>query len=498
MTGARYGLVHSSALILLSLCVLPISTYVLLCAYTLQALLVSASKTQSRRKTPNFQPRRVLISGINTTNGLALARSFHKAGHHVTGVDCHISPLPGIGRVSRAVKKYYSLSIPRDELAATDYVHALLQVVQEERADLWVSCSAFTTSVEDSLAKEVIERKTKCRCLGLDLATTSLLSNQSDFLQHARSMGLPSRESYNVTSRNEVHHVIGAAAPSSRSFTISKVRSRQNKEDKLAPPRNISPLLPRRSVSETYQVVSEIAISPEAPYVLEEDVGGEEYTTYCLVIRGSVKAFAACPVPGRSMQIQALPASSGLHQAMLKFAQEFTSRFEHELTGNLSFTFRVQESATADGYHSKLIPVACEPKAEMPSILLHYTKGDLPGTILAILRKSASNGYVKPSTTIITVEQPLSCYWTGHDLVSMVVLPSLRFLSLQAGLSELLRGWFLFTRNLLFSKDITFELWDPFPWWWQYHVYWPVQLLLRVLHRRKWSHIDLDSGRMYE
>ena len=496
MASTRFSLAHSFALIFISLCLLPINSYILLCAYTLQVLL---PRRKSAHPNSGFRRRKVVISGVNTANGLVLARAFHQAGHHVIGTDCRINWVSGIGRVSRALKKYYTLRTPKDGLATTEYVHGLLRVVEKEEAELWISCSAFTSPIGDSLAKEIIERKTNCRCLSLDMTHTSTLSDKHKFLQYARSIGLPTPKTYSVTSRTQVHKVLGAAATSDRSFTISKIRSRQVAADEsLRQPQNISPILPRRSVSETYQAIAEMPISPDKPYVLEEDVTGEEYITHSVVVRGSIETFAACATLKPSMHIRGLAPGSGLHECMLKFTEEFVTKFEHELTGSLSFTFKVQEESSEKGYDNRLVPVACSPRVEVPSLLLRRESQALSQAILGILDEPASNGYLKSSKKLVTVTSSLNYHWIGQDLILLLALPTLNYLNGRIDASEVLGAWILFLRNLLTWKDVTFELWDPLPWFWQWHVYWPMQVLLCILHRRSWRVMDVSTGLIYE
>ncbi|MCJ1328459.1 hypothetical protein MMC10_005136 [Thelotrema lepadinum] len=496
MASQRFGFAHSLALLIISFCLLPINSYILLCSFALQVLL-------PRRKqpfpAPIFRRRKVVISGVNTANGLILARAFHQAGHYVIGTDCQINWVPGIGRVSRALRKYYTLPTPKDGLATTEYVHGLLRVVEKEEAELWISCSAFTSPIGDSLAREIIQRKTNCRCVSLDMEQTSTLSDKHQFLQYASSVGLPSPKTYSVTSRTEVHKVLSAAAPSDQSFTISKVRSRQvAADDSLRLPRDTSPVLPRRSLSETYQAVAEISISPDKPYVLEEDVTGEEYITHSVVVRGSVETFAACLALKPSMHIRGLAPGSGLHESMLKFTQEFVSKYEQELTGSLSFKFKIRESSSEKGYSNRLIPIACNPEVEAPSILLQHESRALSQAILSILDEPTSNGYLKQSKKLVTATQHLNYHWSGQDLLLLLVLPMLNFLNGRIDTSELFGAWYLFFRNAITWKDVTFELWDPLPWFWQYHVYWPLQMLLCIVHRRTWSILDVSTGQIYE
>ena len=494
-TTQRFCWRHSIALTFLSLCLFPIGAYVLLGSYTLQFLLPQYSAFRLRRAQRIPKPRKVLITGVNTACGLALARAFYLAGHDVTGADCQVNNIPGIGRASRAIKKFRALPVPEDELATTDYVHALLRVVEEEEIELWVSCSAFTSAIEDSLAKEVIERKTQCRCFGFDLATTTLLCDGEGFSQRAHAMGLSALEARKVKSRNDVHQVLGVAATSGKTFTISKVRPRQGTQgDQSLEP---SPILPRRSLSETYQLVSQLSISQDMPHMLEEDVRGEEFMTQAIIVHGAVEAFAACLLPGKVMRIQGLPADSGLHQAMLRYTQAFASRYENELTGPLSFVFKMQESISETGYERRLISTSCSPRIEVPSLLLLPISIELPHAITDVIDKPTLNGYVKSSKRQTLCAQSTALHSVGLDFFSMIVMPFIDSLHRRASVMEVFRNWFLFLQDALTWKDITFELWDPLPWMWQYHFYWPMQLLYLVVHGARWSSLDLFSGRVY-
>jgi catechol O-methyltransferase len=50
---------------------------------------------------------------------------------------------------------------------------------------------------------------------------------------------------------------------------------------------------------------------------------------------------------------------------------------------------------------------------------------------------------------------------------------------------------------LLNWKDGTFEVWDPWPAFWLYHVYWPVQFVLAVVQGKKWSRLNVSTTKMF-
>jgi catechol O-methyltransferase len=66
-------------------------------------------------------------------------------------------------------------------------------------------------------------------------------------------------------------------------------------------------------------------------------------------------------------------------------------------------------------------------------------------------------------------------YWIGHDLFTKLIVLALSFMILHTSIIALLYGYRDLLSHLFFWKDSTCEVWDPLPWWWLYHVYWPMQ-----------------------
>ncbi|KAG9590125.1 hypothetical protein KCU90_g14242, partial [Aureobasidium melanogenum] len=48
-----------------------------------------------------------------------------------------------------------------------------------------------------------------------------------------------------------------------------------------------------------------------------------------------------------------------------------------------------------------------------------------------------------------------------------------------------------------FWKDGTYEIWDPLPAWWLYHVYWPFQFAKSLVTGFKWSRINVSTTKMF-
>lgn len=480
---------QNAALILLSLLFLPLDSFILFTSYALQSLTENAVRRRRRiRRSRNFYPKTILVTGVGMTKGLVLARAFYRAGHRVIGADFEPYGVPVSGRFSRALSKFYALARPTSKDGAIHYIQDLLSVIRREKVDLWVSCSGVASAVEDGQAKEVIERHTICRAIQFDTKTTEILHEKHSFIQHTKRLALPTPETYDVTSRAAVHKILNSA--DGKHYILKSV----GVDDAT---RGDMTLLPRHTTSETYQHLSNVRISEDRPWVLQQFMGGEEYCTHALVVQGEVKAFVACPSSELLMHYEALHPKSALSTAMLKFTQEFTARSRAGMTGHLSFDFMVEESATEKGLEKVLYPIECNPRAHTAVVLFNGLSTNIAESYLTALTTEMNGVFNGHKQHVVVPTHPAKYYWVGHDLVSLVLHPLLRLFVGATTIPEFLQGCYLFLQHLLIWTDGTYELWDPLPWWWLYHVYWPGQFLACILQRRKWSRINVSTTKMF-
>ena len=97
---------------------------------------------------------------------------FHLAGHDVIGADCEFWSVPVPGRASRSLKKFYTLPKPSEKEGSARYLAELVRIAEEERIELWVSCSAQSCAAEDGQAKEVLEQRLGVVAIKFDVETT--------------------------------------------------------------------------------------------------------------------------------------------------------------------------------------------------------------------------------------------------------------------------------------------------------------------------------------
>lgn len=482
-------LTQNASLLLLSLTFLPLDTFILLLSYLTQVLWLNSPpyRRQRHRRVSAFQPRTILVTGVGMTKGLTLARLFYEAGHNVIGADFEPSGALVGGRVSKSIRRFYPLTKPSLKQGSSRYIQGLLNIVSQEHVDLWVSCSGVASAVEDGEAKEILESRTSCKAVQFDVKTTQMLHEKDSFIAHTQSLGLTIPETHTVTSCEETVTILQHA--SSDKFFIMKPIG----VDDLS--RADMTLLPRPTAKETTTHVSRLRISKSTPWILQQHISGPEYCTHALVIKGKVKAFVACPSSELLMHYEALPPDSALRRAMLKFTRTFAAHGGEGFTGHLSFDFLVEEKALDSDDEIVLYPIECNPRAHTAVALFN---GDAVRMVEAYLSLLGDQTEEKRDVNLVTPTHPKKFYWIGHDLVEFLLFPFILSLTLQTPAWQFFSGLHSFLEHILFWKDGTYELWDPLPWWWLYHAYWPTQFWNSMRTGKKWSRLNVSTTKMFE
>ncbi|KAF2454929.1 hypothetical protein BDY21DRAFT_351945 [Lineolata rhizophorae] len=292
------------------------------------------------------------------------------------------------------------------------------------------------------------------------------------------------------------------------------------------------------------------------PWILQEYVEGQTFCTFALVIRGKVRAFVACRSSDMLMRYEALPASGALSRAMETFTRDVAAGGRHrsyaeavvegrigggavggeDFTGHLSFDFIIPDEdvraagACADPHSVSLFPIECNPRVHtavvlfngMPGLTEEYLEAlhdekrsgkqrGIPGTSSSDFHEVEHSIYGKTSqstadspletvfengaTAVLHPSNPPPYIWYAHELpaylartLEHVMNPSLD--SLVANVTEMIE----LARLLITGHDGNLVSWDPLPWLWANHVYWPLRLALRVLWGEPWSRANVSTG----
>ncbi|KAL9044649.1 MAG: hypothetical protein Q9214_002225, partial [Letrouitia sp. 1 TL-2023] len=520
-----------------------------------------------------FPCRVILITGLSMNKAITLSRNFHANGQRVIGADT--APLAP-GRISNSVHKFYKLPVTTLSSGPSDYIFALLQIITRERVDLWVSCSGVSDEVVDGTARDVILRQTQCKCVQFSASLTEQLHEKDKFVSLCLRLGLDDAvpETHAVDSRESVHRLLHASqrhstsqAPSPQLSSFPKFLQKQRNHQQTShfilkstgvndATRSDMTLLPRRTLSLTYDHVSALPISKNQPYILQQYIQGKEYCTHSLIVHGQVRAFVCCPSTDLLMHYTALPSDNPIAVATLNFTRAFAERLQEkleaddedgniankELTGHLSFDFLVSTSQSPNGttvtWDIKCIE--CNPRPHTAIALFSGRRRSLAEAYLSALdtnsiqygkegvvlnghtsppsareetsftEKEEEDGHMEDAPIIKPQPHTPSVYWTSHDFVTLGILPLVHlFLSpSRQSLTAYRSSLFMLIDHLLFWQDGLFSFSDPLPWWWSAHVFWPTkfglcikQLLQSSLSgdstEGMWTRLNVSTGKMF-
>lgn len=462
------------ALISVSLFVLPLDTFIVIVA------LLGARIW--RKENPEEKPRaqkRVLVTGVGMTKGLALARIFAAAGYTVVGAD--FSSI-ACGRVSHSLSCFYTLRQPDQ---SGTYAESLLEIVTRERIDLWISCSGVASAAEDGEAMEVVERRTSCKAVQYDTEITKKLHDKDSFIEYTASLGLAVPETHRVTEKLALRRILSQAG------NMEYIAKSVGVDDAN---RGNMDLLSKESLkSNQSSFLDRISISEENPWILQQFIRGDEFCTHALVVRGRVEAFVACPSSEFLMHYEALPAETSLSKAMLLFTEVFAAKSGVSFTGHLSFDFLVENPEESDPSKVSMYPIECNPRAHT-AVVLFSRDLELTQRYMTLIPEPDEHPTYRPPLQPNASEK---YHWTGHDLVTLILLPLKELIERKRTLRDCFASSVQFLLYMLTWKDGTFELYDPLPWLWLYHVYMPLTLLQKLVKIEKWSRLNVSTTKIF-
>lgn len=442
------------------------------------------------------------------TKGLVLARLFYLAGHNVIGADFEDAFIPSTsGRYSKSLKAFYRLEKPDGSNGASAaYVKSLLDIIQKEDVNLWVSCSGVASAVEDGRAKETIELVTRCKAIQFSVPMTKILHEKHSFMAFTASIGLQIPESHHVTSHDDALAILSDTSLKGAEFIMKYTGTDDSVRANMT-------RLPFASHDDTEAYVRRLPISKSRPWLLQRFISGPEYCTHALIINNKVLAFTACPSSELLMHYTALSPESALCRSMLKFTQHFASSCPEGFTGHLSFDFMVKQES-ADAARGGLVdevpiwPIECNPRAHTAVALFANTLDIVDEGYMTIFEDQPSspdvdgrgqrrlNGSKQPEP--IYPRRPSSYYWAPHDFVTLVIQPLIAFFAASGpSFTEVLDSLCEFFVHLTSWRDGTYVLWDPLPAWVLWHISWPWVFLSSMLTGQKWSRINVSTMKVF-
>ncbi|OJJ48211.1 hypothetical protein ASPZODRAFT_61974 [Penicilliopsis zonata CBS 506.65] len=461
---------------------LPIDTFILVVSYTLSHLTTLEQHPTDQRDTQVYS-KTVLVTGIDTPQGLAVSRACHRQGHRVVGVDVDdrdtvYNPLLCVrsgGSLSCSVAAFYR--IPR-----TLYVSSLLDIVHREKADLWIPCSERVTVLEDAVAKQVLESRTTCKAVHLDAELTDRLANAESLAQFLVDKDLPVVERHRVQSRDSIHKILHRSP--TKAYRIRKLAPVLESSSSTSSNRR-DILLPKRTLSQTYSEVSEIQISKDAPWVLQQQTRLGEFWADTLLVRGHVEAIKVRP--GRKttedMSWGASRLDESLASAIYRVVEAFASKGGTRMTGHLSLQLMVDEEFEANSVRHSVHIAGCTQGAGAVTSLLRDPSCALAGGYLALLQlkeKSSVRSEERAGPARIISLTPRAAQ---QGLLARTRVTLSQRVPGASGLFTLGDALADETTLFLFWEHPLFLAGDPMPWWWDVHVSRPAQEVWNMCRR---------------
>ncbi|QMW32550.1 hypothetical protein G4B84_007981 [Aspergillus flavus NRRL3357] len=416
-------------------------------------------RRQAARRDVHFYPKTIFITGIDTPYGLALARCLYYHGHRVVGADITDLPFASGEGMSKTLAAYYR--IPRSH-----YVSRLLDIIQREKADIWIPCSSRASVLEDAMAKQAIESRTACKCIHLDTELVNQFSDTESFTQYLVEKKLPVVENYQVQSRDSIHKILHRSP--------SKVYHMRRPD--LAVSDNKVVTLPKRTLSMTYTEVSEIQISKDRPWVLQQQARLGEFFAELLLVSGQVKAIKIRPADNQPWGHSRL--DEGLALAIHRLMDRFAFKGGHRMTGHLCLRLMVDEEFDANNVRYVTHIAGCTQGTTAVRHLLEEPSPSLIDGYLAVLSSQPDDTSADLDRKRMQARASISAvsrskftfYKTLKQCDVRRVLPSLYPVAQQ--LDHLVSQG---SDLLLFWKDPRFSVLDPLPWWWNAHIYQPLK-----------------------
>ncbi|KAL3460851.1 hypothetical protein BJX64DRAFT_176221 [Aspergillus heterothallicus] len=454
--------------IALSVIFLPLDNTILFVAFVLSYLSswfprLGSENRQQILRDEGFYPKTILVSGIDTPYGLRVARCCYFQGHRVIGADITGSRLtPGEG-MSRAVFAYYRIQKAR-------YVSNLLDIVQREKVDIWIPSSQGASAADDAVCKQAIESRTSCKCITLDSDLSSQWSQPESFLEYLEGNSLPVVENHQVHSRDSIHRILHRSP--TKVYHIRKNAAAVRQDTAI--------ILPKRTLSSTYTQVSQIQVSKDSPWTMQQHARLGEFVAELLLASGLIAAITIRPANQQS-DWGCSPLNEGLATAIHKLMERFAFTAGPRATGHLSVRLMVDEELGINSIRYAVHIAECTQGAASTKSLLQTTPAHtlVSGYLAAVSENNAVSTtspeplhtYPRTGITKDTPQRP-NLYQTvkGYDVRR--VLPALYPVAQKL-------DWAIEEANklLVFWKNWRFSVDDPLPWWWHNHVFWPLQEL---------------------
>jgi len=376
--------------------------------------------------TTNPEPRslNVLLTGGRAPAALELARLFRAAGHRVYVAE---SAPYHLCRVSRSVER--SFVIPAPAYDPGGFVRSLVAIAKEHRIDVIVpTCEEIFY-----ISKELERFAGVCRVFAPPLEELERVHHKGRFIQAAERMGLPVPATEQFESPDGWLPLLDDSR-FAEGLVLKPAYSRFASRTLVLDPK--SEPNPSRKKQEMVRKLEEARISPQAPWIAQELLRGEEWCTYSVAHDGVLAAHTAYRSRFRAGRGASIHYEPDAHPPLLDWVRRFVK--QSGFNGQIAFDFMISPEGA-------IAPMECNPRATS-GVHLFGSNGRLAEALL------------HPSD--ILAEGPSVAPLAGAARGAMLSAAMISYGLFQAVGQRMLREWI---RAFLYSRDVVFRRNDPKP-----------------------------------
>lgn len=396
--------------------------------------LHTPSSERSRKK------RTILISCGSTIQTLHMARNFYSAGARV--VVFEFDGLFGLARFSTAVSKFYTVPRPTPD-SSHDYVAALCDIVEKEKAAYYVPICATSAAHYDSLAKPHLELL-GCTSFIPGTQEVSILDDILEVMKKCRFYGIPLPPHRVLTTKEDLFRLYEIGWLSGfRNIMISGGTTGILERHKFILPQA------RTDVKLTHE------ISDLKQWVVIRDLPGTHYVTCTTVKESNVIANVTCSIKAETRSL--IPEENEEVENWVK--NFFTKvRLQRPISGHFSLRLVKCEQS------GNLVPIGIRVGVSLPYIC--HT-----GVHSRVLWKPCPHFSRQNSGPIV---QDGGRYWIHEALINTFKHPSVNSVGKLIG-------------TVLDKREALFVYWDPLPYLAYYHFQLPFKSVKMFLHKQQSS-----------
>mmetsp|Transcript_22834 Transcript_22834/g.29616 ORF Transcript_22834/g.29616 Transcript_22834/m.29616 type:complete len:457 (+) Transcript_22834:118-1488(+) len=429
------------------------------CALVTLLMLLAQSimgKTPQTGQVTKSKRKCVLVSGGKMTKSLEICRAFKAEGHRVILVETEdywfVAP-----RWSNAVDKFVLLP-EHKRTGERAYVDKIKSIIKEEQVDVFVPVAHTVDVVVDALVKEELDGECFVWCE--DLKKSKMLDHKYTFLQEAEELGLRVPKHYLVSNKEQAITVM-KSLQNPNNFFLKSIASDPINRTKLRPVPS-SEEAQRRYV-ELYDV------RPDNPHLMMQFLRGKEYCTTSIINNGKILLHTTSPSSAVQLNYEHENIAD-IEKWVRKFAEET------KLTGSHSFDFMLDKGTA--------YPIECNPRLHSAVVNFYNDPKALVESYLSVVDQEEDSvskecRYPTPGTK--------ESFWLYNELMHLCL----------AVVTFRLTDWGKHIKTMCKGREAIGKFSDPIPFFWMHHVQIPVLLLKALVHKKPYTEIDFNVGKLH-